>query len=260
MRPRRVLRARRFCGSLRFPKVHRETRLLGSGCQLQRAKTRLDGRHWRVPKRRRHLHRLHHAGLPGQIHAVHGRAAGSEGLLRHDQHLRQDDPNSARIYQRNGEQGTEVAASSRGTNHPLQARGVIRDKRAKIMATITSVAKGTPTGSKKLVEMNWDPITQIARSLGIFTKIDFDNLQVAECHSTSSIFRGYSIFMKGKDPRDAHFITSRICGICGDNHATCATYAQNMAFGVKPPPIAEWIGNLGEAAEYMFDQSMFQAV
>ena len=41
--------------------------------------------------------------------------------------------------------------------------------------------------------------------------------------------------MKGKDPRDAHFITSRICGICGDNHATCATYAQNMAFGVRPP-------------------------
>ena len=32
----------------------------------------------------------------------------------------------------------------------------------------------------------------------------------AECYSTSSIFRGYSIFMKGKDPRDAHFITSRI--------------------------------------------------
>ena len=82
--------------------------------------------------------------------------------------------------------------------------------------------------------MNWDPITRIVGSLGIFTKIDFANRQVAECHSTSSIFRGYSIFMKGKDPRDAHFITSRICGICGDNHATCATYAQNMAFGVQP--------------------------
>jgi hydrogenase large subunit len=81
---------------------------------------------------------------------------------------------------------------------------------------------------------------------------------VAECHSTSSIFRGYSIFMKGKDPRDAHFITSRICGICGDNHATCATYAQNMAFGVKPPALAEWIVNLGEAAEYMFDHNIFQ--
>jgi len=126
------------------------------------------------------------------------------------------------------------------------------------MATITSATKGTPTGSRKLVEMNWDPITRIVGSLGIFTKIDFDNRQVAECHSTSSIFRGYSIFMKGKDPRDAHFITSRICGICGDNHATCATYAQNMAFGVRPPAIAEWIVNLGEAAEYMFDHNIFQ--
>jgi hydrogenase large subunit len=123
---------------------------------------------------------------------------------------------------------------------------------------MTSATKGTPTGSRKLVEMNWDPITRIVGSLGIFTKIDFDNRQVAECHSTSSIFRGYSIFMKGKDPRDAHFITSRICGICGDNHATCATYAQNMAFAVRPPALGEWIVNLGEAAEYMFDHNIFQ--
>ncbi len=106
--------------------------------------------------------------------------------------------------------------------------------------------------------MSWDPITRIVGSLGIFTKIDFDNKQVAECYSTSSIFRGYSIFMKGKDPRDAHFITSRICGICGDNHATCACYAQNMAFGIRPPAMAEWIVNLGEAAEYMFDHNIFQ--
>ncbi len=126
------------------------------------------------------------------------------------------------------------------------------------MATMTSSEKGTPTSSRKLVEMNWDPITRIVGSLGIFTKIDFENRQVAECHSTSSIFRGYSIFMKGKDPRDAHFITSRICGICGDNHATCATYAQNMAFGVRPPALGEWIVNLGEAAEYMFDHNIFQ--
>src|SRR6516165_10680686 len=126
------------------------------------------------------------------------------------------------------------------------------------MATITSAAKGTPTGSRKLVEMNWDPITRIVGSLGSLTQIDFAVGEVAECHSTPSIFRGYSIFMKGKDPRDAHFITSRICGICGDNHATCATYAQNMAFGVRPPALGEWIVNLGEAAEYMFDHNIFQ--
>ena len=109
-----------------------------------------------------------------------------------------------------------------------------------------------------LVEMAWDPITRIVGSLGIYTKIDFNQKVVAECHSTSSIFRGYSIFMKGKDPRDAHFITSRICGICGDNHATCSCYTQNMAYGVKPPHLGEWIVNLGEAAEYMFDHNIFQ--
>lgn len=111
---------------------------------------------------------------------------------------------------------------------------------------------------RQLVEMAWDPITRIIGNLGIYTKIDFANNEVVECRSTSSLFRGYSVFMKGKDPRDAHFITSRICGICGDNHATCSVYAQNMAYGIKMPPLAEWIYNLGEAAEYMFDHSIFQ--
>jgi hydrogenase large subunit len=109
-----------------------------------------------------------------------------------------------------------------------------------------------------LVEMSWDPITRVIGSLGIHTRIDFGARRVAECYTTSSIFRGYRVFLRGKDPRDAHFITSRICGICGDNHATTALYAQNMAFGVRPPALAEWIINLGEAAEYMFDHNLYQ--
>jgi hydrogenase large subunit len=121
---------------------------------------------------------------------------------------------------------------------------------------LPEVSSGTE--KSRLVEMSWDPITRIVGSLGIYTKIDFAQRKVAECHATSSIFRGYSIFMKGKDPRDAHFITSRICGICGDNHAVCSVYAQNMAFGVRPPAMGEWIMNLGEAAEYMFDHNIFQ--
>src|SRR5256884_8223514 len=31
-----------------------------------------------------------------------------------------------------------------------------------------------------------------------------------------------------------------------------------MAFGIKTPPLGEWILNLGEAAEYMFDHNIFQ--
>src|ERR1700720_966642 len=116
---------------------------------------------------------------------------------------------------------------------------------------MTTVENEIPTSEEtsQLTEMAWDPIPRIVGSLGIYTKIDFKAKRVAEWHSTSPSFRSYSIFMKAKDPRDAHFITSRICGICGNNHATCSVYAQNLAYGIKPPAIAEGIVNLGEAAE-----------
>src|SRR5919204_4618938 len=106
-------------------------------------------------------------------------------------------------------------------------------------------------------EMSWDPITRIVGSLGIHTEIDFANQEVLKCYSTSMIFRGFDIFMKGIDPRDAHFITSRICGICGDNHCTCSCLNQNMAYGVKPPPLGDLAFNLAESADYMFDHAIF---
>ncbi|MGZ4504787.1 MAG: hypothetical protein ACXVW3_12910, partial [Nocardioidaceae bacterium] len=58
-------------------------------------------------------------------------------------------------------------------------------------STIPSPSTFT-TDAQGLTEMAWDPITRIVGSLGIYTKIDFGNMRVAECHSTSSIFRGYS--------------------------------------------------------------------
>ena len=187
--------------------------------------------------------------------------------------VRQADPQPAGADHAHARQGTAVAPDRHGTHQRGQAHLVgaaaldhcARPRqhahRAESSNSMTTIIP-EPTQDKQepgqLVEMAWDPITRIVGSLGIYTKIDFENREVVECHSTSSIFRGYSIFMKGKDPRDAHFITSRICGICGDNHATCSCYAQNMAYGVKPPNLGEWIVNLGEAAEYMFDHNIFQ--
>jgi hydrogenase maturation protease len=71
------------------------------------------------------------------------------------------------------------------------------------MSTATLTEKKAPAETRKLVEMSWDPITRIVGSLGIFTKIDFANREVAECYSTSAIFRGYSIFMKNKTWQEA---------------------------------------------------------
>ena len=65
------------------------------------------------------------------------------------------------------------------------------------------MATETPSQQKVVVkEMSWDPITRIVGSLGIHTEIDFTNHQVLKCYSTSMIFRGFDIFMKGIDPRD----------------------------------------------------------
>src|SRR5258708_16217238 len=105
---------------------------------------------------------------------------------------------------------------------------------------MTDASQAGSHGQTKLVEMSWDPITRIVGSLGIHTKIDFANRRVAECHSTSSIFRGYSVFMKGKDPRDAPFITSRICRLCGHHHPPRACHAHHKAFRLRPPPLAQW--------------------
>ena len=116
----------------------------------------------------------------------------------------------------------------------------------------------TPKEQKIIVkEMSWDPITRIVGSLGIHAEIDFTNKEVLKCYSTSMIFRGFDIFMKGIDPRDTHFITSRICGICGDNHCTVSCLNQNMAYGVKPPKLGDYAFNLAESADFMFDHAIF---
>ena len=59
------------------PSLPRQARLQGARRQVQRADARLGQRHRRLPERRRHLHGLHDARLPRQVHAVHG--GGLEG-------------------------------------------------------------------------------------------------------------------------------------------------------------------------------------
>ena len=57
LRPGRLLRAGRLRHRVRLAQVPGEDRLLGAGGQVQRPQARLDGRHRRLPERRRHLHR-----------------------------------------------------------------------------------------------------------------------------------------------------------------------------------------------------------
>ena len=78
-----------FAADYRLAEMHRQARLLGTGRAVQRRQTRLDERHRRLSQRRRRLHRLHHAGLPRQVHALSGRTARRQVVDHRRGHVRQ---------------------------------------------------------------------------------------------------------------------------------------------------------------------------
>src|SRR3954454_15560579 len=90
LQPRRVLRGGRLRDRVRLrPPLPGEARLQGPGGQVQRADQGVAERHRRLPQRRRHLHGVHDAGLPRQVHAVHGpRPDGRHLVERRQVHLR----------------------------------------------------------------------------------------------------------------------------------------------------------------------------
>jgi len=59
---------------------------------------RLDARRRRMSQRWRYLYRLHHARVPGHVHAVHGRAFGSALLDCRTHPVRQAHPSAAGDY------------------------------------------------------------------------------------------------------------------------------------------------------------------
>jgi hydrogenase large subunit len=101
-----------------------------------------------------------------------------------------------------------------------------------------------------------DPVTRVAGALSFHTVIDLDSRRVVEAHTEATLFRGYEVILKGREPTDAIHISSRACGVCGGVHATCAAMALEMAFGVVPPPLAVIARNLGEGAELLYDHTL----
>ncbi|MHC4544283.1 MAG: nickel-dependent hydrogenase large subunit [Planctomycetota bacterium] len=75
-----------------------------------------------------------------------------------------------------------------------------------------------------------DPITRIEGHLAIEAVVD-DGV-VKEASSAGTLFRGFEIILKGRDPRDANRLTQRICGVCPTAHATASALCLDDAFGL----------------------------
>ncbi len=114
-----------------------------------------------------------------------------------------------------------------------------------------AVARGA-----RLRDFDVDPVTRVAGALAFHTVLEPERRRVVEARSEATLFRGYEVILKGRDPLDAIHVSSRACGVCGGVHATCAALALEMAFGVAAPPLAVIARNLGEGAELLYDHTL----
>ena len=105
-------------------------------------------------------------------------------------------------------------------------------------------------------EVSIDPVTRVAGALAFHSVVDMRERTVEDAHSMATLFRGYEIILQGRDPRDAIFISSRACGVCGGVHANASAEAIEMALGAVPPPMGIVVRNLGQAAEFLYDHPL----
>ncbi len=105
-------------------------------------------------------------------------------------------------------------------------------------------------------DLNMDPVTRVAGALAVNVTADLENGRYLDARSQAPLFRGYEVILMGRDPRDAIFISSRACGVCGGVHSHASAYAIEMAMGLAPPPLGTVVRNLGEAAEMGYDNPL----
>ena len=105
-------------------------------------------------------------------------------------------------------------------------------------------------------DLNMDPVTRVAGALAVHVTADLDTGTYLDSHSQATLFRGYEVILMGRDPRDAIFVSSRACGVCGGVHAHAAAYAIEQALGIQPPPLGTVVRNLTEAAEMGYDNPL----
>jgi len=105
-------------------------------------------------------------------------------------------------------------------------------------------------------DLSMDPVTRIAGAMAIHVTADLEGGRYLQAHSQAPLFRGYEVILMGRDPRDATYISSRACGVCGGVHAHASAYATEMALGLAPPPMGTIARNLGETAEMGYDNPL----
>lgn len=101
------------------------------------------------------------------------------------------------------------------------------------------------------MKIDLGPITRIEGHLNIRTTIE--NGVVVDAQCMSEMFRGFEMFLQGRDPLDAQQITQRICGVCPYAHAIVSSYAQENAYNIQATPNGRIMHNLIQGANHLYD-------
>jgi [NiFe] hydrogenase large subunit len=94
-----------------------------------------------------------------------------------------------------------------------------------------------------------DPITRIEGHLAI--EVEVQDGKVKDAWTSGTLFRGFEIILKGRDPRDAYHITQRICGVCPTSHGHAAALCLESACKIKPPDQGRLVRNMIEGAQFL---------
>ncbi len=97
-----------------------------------------------------------------------------------------------------------------------------------------------------------DPITRIEGHLRVEVVLDENNV-IKDAYSSATLWRGIEVILKGRDPRDAGFMTQRICGVCTYSHYRAGIVAVENALGIKPPLNATLVRTLLNMALFFHD-------
>jgi hydrogenase large subunit len=98
-----------------------------------------------------------------------------------------------------------------------------------------------------------DPVTRIEGHLDIEVTVEEvgGTQQVIDAKSSGTMFRGFEVVLKDRDPRDATILTQRICGVCPVSHAMASTLNLESAFGVVPADNGRILRNLVLGANFI---------
>ena len=94
-----------------------------------------------------------------------------------------------------------------------------------------------------------DPVTRLEGHLKV--EVTAEGGKVVAAEAAGTMYRGFEAILAGRDPRDAVYITQRICGVCPVSHATAAAFALDDAFGAEVPANGRIIRNLILGGNYL---------